>query len=484
MENRQIVVPKAAFAARLLRPDPTSVSQDEIGAFHTLLERVLSHCSPTNIQICKAWLLRFVAFSSSRVGGLANYLEALAASIEQPQSTGSKGSPKRRRLHILYLLNDLLHHCKYHLELATVFPTVSGSLQPHIVNLVGHAAAYDRQKNPRHHQRLDDLLDLWSEHGYFHPALITKLRETVITPASMGLAPSSEEANPAKKSGKHAPFVVPSTHGDPWTPWCDLASGNLFPHIIPNSTMPLHPGDTKPIHLLAGPAEGKSVDTLKGFFIAVDNFLGTRDLEDNGHKDTDEFGQMVLRDSLIGERYHAWTPESCQQANKDSGDSSSESLSQSGERTPKRRRYSDSSSSPSYTPPAPSTSHFPPPHQPQHAPIPTAPFPRAHNPNGQYPNHPMAPNAGYPPQTGTNYGVWPPPQHMPNMPYPQPGPGFQSSAFPPPYNHQPSSSMPMPQGQGQGQGQAMPPGQYHFPPPYSGGQQGGAWRPPQGGRRW
>lgn len=455
-------------------------------------------------------MLRFVAFSASRVGGLASYLEALASS-EQSQSPGAKASPKRRRLHILYLLNDLLHHCKYHLGNATTFATVSGSLQSHIVNLVGHAATCDRQKNPRHHGRLDALLDLWSEQGYFHPELITKLREVVTTSATTGVAPSSNsvanEPTQTKKPGKDVPFVMPSTHGDSSTPWCDIASGNLFPHIIPNSNLPLQPSDTKPIHLLAGPADGKSVDVLKGFCIQVDNAVDLGDPKNEWRKDADGLGR-----SVTGERYHAWTLGFSQQA-KTSEDTSSESLSNHGSRTPKRRRYSDSSISQSesesprrsmsrsnipnvhrrrdsrsrspvsressYTPREPFNSHFPPPHQPQHAPI---PFPRAHNQSGQYPNPHMAHNAGYAHQPGSHYGNWSA-QQMPNMPFPPPGPGFPPSAFPPPYHHQPSSTH-MPRGQGQGQGQAMPPGQPRFPPPYSGGQQGGAWRPSQGGRRW
>lgn len=46
-----VVILKAALAACLLRPDPTSVPRDEIGAFHTSLERALSHCSQANIQV-------------------------------------------------------------------------------------------------------------------------------------------------------------------------------------------------------------------------------------------------------------------------------------------------------------------------------------------------------------------------------------------------------------------------------------------------
>lgn len=51
MTSHGVVILKAAFAACLLRPDPTSVPRDEISVFHISLERALSHCSPANIQV-------------------------------------------------------------------------------------------------------------------------------------------------------------------------------------------------------------------------------------------------------------------------------------------------------------------------------------------------------------------------------------------------------------------------------------------------
>jgi hypothetical protein len=51
MTTHGVVILKAAFAACLLRPDPTSVPRDEISAFHICLEHALSHCSPANIQV-------------------------------------------------------------------------------------------------------------------------------------------------------------------------------------------------------------------------------------------------------------------------------------------------------------------------------------------------------------------------------------------------------------------------------------------------
>ncbi|PWY86447.1 hypothetical protein BO94DRAFT_493137, partial [Aspergillus sclerotioniger CBS 115572] len=305
MASHQLAIAKASFSAGLLRPDPTSVPRDEITAFHTSLDRALSHCSPANIQTCKSWLLEYVVSSSNRVGGLAKYLAALSGSFEASPA-GGRTSGKRKRLHILYLLNDVLHHTKYHLDTSTAFSTLSGSLQPHVVELLGYAASYDREKNPKHHRRLDELLDIWEEHGYYGSDYVNKLREVVKNSAVSGPVKTSlsvEESNVEfsaggvkhLSSGREVPFVMPATHGDPAMPYYDLPAGNLVPHIIPDSTVPLRPDSIKPLQFLAGPADESLVVALKRFMKDVERIYGEGepDHEEDEVVDVDDLGQVV-----------------------------------------------------------------------------------------------------------------------------------------------------------------------------------------------
>jgi hypothetical protein len=306
---------------------------------------------------------------------------------------------------------------------------------------------------------------------------------------------------------------MPAMHGDPSTPWYDLPAGCWLPHIIPNKPIPIRPADIKPVRVQPGPASPRLIQAVKESIEYANRLYDSENPLDNASEDLDALGQVVN-----GERYYGWSVEFCENMKKDPENSSSGSRSRSGSPYTKRRRHSDSpidrseSQSPTrfspnqpevhrhhdsqpraphsenpYARQEPSTSHFPPPHhQPHHPPAPANSFPPPHNPNGQYSQTHMAPHAGYAQQPVASYGSWPAPQHMSTVPFPQPGPGYTPSAFPPQYYHHPSS-MPIPTTQGQGQGQAMPPGQYHFPPPYSGGQQGqqgGPWGPPQGGRGW
>ncbi|KAJ5148903.1 hypothetical protein N7448_000481 [Penicillium atrosanguineum] len=502
MASHQIAIAKAAFSACLLRPDPTSVPRDDIAAFHSHLERALSHCSPANIQTCKAWLLHFVLSSSNRVGGLAKYLVALAESFDEaPASAKPNPSSKRRRLHILYLLNDLLHHSKYHLDSTVVFSTVSGSLQPFMVDLLGHAAAYDQHKHSRHHRRLDDLLDIWSEHGYFGPDLLYRLREVVKHSASTGAPPSSNdvlasEADAVKKlPGKDAPFIMPSTHGDSSTPYYDLPAGNLIPHIIPNSTIPLHADTIKPLQFLAGPADENLVQALKGFLKDVDQIYGTQELvKDDGNIDIDELGQRIVRDEITGdildgETYYGWSRAFCQQMKKRGPDGviaialwTAEPPDRGvGLRLVSVRLGIDRRPEAVPADPLAAKAHIP--HDKPHhlrnlnsliSHLPTklhmpTPFPLT-------PMHsmPLRRPISLPHLHNTRAGHLLHPPQFPNMAFPPPGPGINPPAFPPSF---PGHPMPVPPGQ------ALPPGQYHFPPPHPGGQHGAPWGPP-GGRNW
>ncbi|KAL2846117.1 hypothetical protein BJY01DRAFT_213664 [Aspergillus pseudoustus] len=532
MASHQVAIAKASLAAGLLRPDPTSVSRDEITALHNYLDRALSHCSPANIQTCKNWLLDYVVPSSNRVSLLAKYLVALSGSFGEEDKDGANTttqgnsrergigpSAKRRRLHILYLVNDLFHHTKYHSSSSAAFVTLSGSLQPHIVEILSYAASYDREKNPKLHRRLAELLDIWQEHGYFSADYVGKLREVVTNSAVSGpvrtsTTPGADTGESERKIPRDAPFVMPSTHGDPSTPYYDLPAGNFIPHIIPNSTVPLRPDMVKPLQFLAGPADEKLVTALKVFFKDVDRIYGSGepDRTDGEVVDIDELGQTVIRDVtmgeiLEGETYYGWSRAFCQQMKKRNAGGRSPRRTESHSRSPpKRRRYSDSSNgsrhrsssrsrtpphrgrrydsrspsrsrsyrrSPSreksYSPPPPPSQHRQPQHQAQHAPPPPPQHSSYSAPTGYPPQPPPIPlpvppgGNGFPPPPPTpNYqGPWPPPPPpMGNM--------GNFSNFPPPFPQQ----MP-PQ---------MPPGSYNFPPP---GRHG--WHPPPpppGGRGW
>lgn len=433
-------------------------------------------------------MLQYVASSSNRVAGLAKYFVVLAGSFNEapPADTRSSTSAKRRQLHILYLLHDLLHHTKYHLDGNVAFSTVSGSLQPFMVDLLGHAAAYDQQKHPKHHNRLDQLLDLWSYGQYFSPELIQKLRDVVRNGATVVSAlPSSNdvlvgEADTTRKQpGKNAPVIVPSTHGDSARLRHDLPAGNLVPHVIPHSSIPVQADSMKPLQFLAGPAASELVQTLKSFLKDARLTIGTEELIN--YADNLAIDGLALRgpqneiagDSLDGETYFAWSSAFDQQTQQGVSDGSpSRSRSRSRSRSVarnefKRRRDSDSPMSrdgrrptnPPWVRDRREESQV-----------------RSRSPSERSYSPPPPPPSFPPPVPGAWLG---PPPPLPAMSFPSPPPWMAQSAFPPPFPG-PPLPMPMPAGQ------PLPGGQSHFPPSHPGNQQDRPWgaRGRGGRNRW
>ena len=262
------------------------------------------------------------------------FLVALSATFTDPENSKagatvavSKPSVRQRRLHILYLLNDLLHHTKYHIESSSAFSTLTGSLQPHLVELFEYAASYQSQKYPKHHKRVTRLLDVWGRHNYYSLPYINKLRESVRNAAYLdprksehAKARPSVDAllNPGRAVGKDAPFVMPATHGDPSTAYYDLPAANMMPHIVPNAVVPINPKFLKPLQFVAGPADESLVNALRGFMRDIESLDDTNDDVNEGNvRDIDELGQPLLKNSDTGETvggdgYYGWSRNFCQ----------------------------------------------------------------------------------------------------------------------------------------------------------------------------
>ncbi|KAH8805847.1 hypothetical protein F5884DRAFT_737321 [Xylogone sp. PMI_703] len=355
MASHQLAIAKAAFSAGLLRPDPTSLSRDEIAHFHTLLNDVVTQCTPQNVQKSKRWILENIVQSTARCTALGKYLTSLSASFSNsPTSTDSskrEPSVKRKRLHLLYLINDILHHAKYRSNDASV----CSKLQPILVPLFESAAA--PKTGPKHLRKISDLLDIWEEKSYYSSEYIGKLRETVKNTSESGPQTGIENETAgidasAPKTSKALPFVMPAMHGDPATPWFDLPAANLIPHIVPNSTRPINPELVKPLQFMAGPADENLVVAVKALLDDVEIIFGANPEEnDKVSWDIDELGQRVELDEITGEvlggeGYYGWSRAFCEKMKKrrnggNQVDRGRRSRSRSYSPS-KKRRYSDS----------------------------------------------------------------------------------------------------------------------------------------------
>ena len=230
-------------------------------------------------------------------------------------------SGRRKRLHLLYLINDVLHHAKFHANDASV----ASKVQPLLVGLLTSAASF--RNSPKHYRKIEELLDIWEDRNYYSTDYIERLREAVKVARN---AEQSTEATQSpdrndrshneSKPARNTPFVMPAIHGDQGTPWYDLPAGNLMPHIAPNSTRPINPALVKPLRFVTEPADEDLVSAVKNLLQEVNNIYGVtrfQDQHENVSWDIDELGQVILHDdvtgeALNGEGYYGWSKAFCE----------------------------------------------------------------------------------------------------------------------------------------------------------------------------
>lgn len=292
-------------------------------------------------------MLQHTVRSPARTAALGKYLVAFANSQQQPDdgngnstdkkpsANPAKPSAKRRRLHILYILNDVLFHVKNRAPNRAFFTEI----EAHLPALIKAASAFHNA--PKHEKKLQDLVQLWDQQSYFTESTLENLRTAITaglksagddagangTDATLQQKPTGTSSSAAFRD---APYILPPTHGDPAIPWYDLPAANWLPFIEPNSTRPLNPSMIRPLQLAGGPAD-------KGLVQAVKNLLGDVDRiyakeapsEDNGDAtalDISPMGEVIERDEMgdivSGETYYGWSKAFCEKmkARKKKGD--------------------------------------------------------------------------------------------------------------------------------------------------------------------
>ena len=288
---------------------------------------------------------------------------------DESKPSKEQGPPGRRRqLHILYLMNDIVHHTRYHNDSSSTYSTFASDISSYLTDLFRFASSCSPETYPNQHRKIQELLDIWENNGYYQSSYIEELRETVSNAPKtddLDTGRGSKTANGTRNEAlaeekRDAPFIMPASHGDPSTPFYDLPAGNILPHIMPNSLTPINPQLVKPLQFVSGPADESLVTIVKDFLQKVetldDSGFGNEEMD----VDLDEMGQCVLRDEITGDilegdGYYGWSRAFCEKM-KRRGEgvenfakpirTTNESLDRS--LSPhKRRRYSESDRSPS-----------------------------------------------------------------------------------------------------------------------------------------
>ena len=270
-----------------------------------------------------------IVISPGRITALGKYLAALVGSFRKQANDISATKDKKRRekpsfnrkqIHVLYLLNDALHHTKEHRGADfMLFLSLTSTILPQLVPIVKHTASCDRTKHVNHFKRLEELVDLWATNKYYKDEEIAKLRKAVEDGGTLNDGTSRADGTDGAglvngEPAKDPPYTLPATHGDTATPWFDLPAANLLPHIR-SRRVPIKPWAIKPIQLAAGPAKESLSNAVKEFlkdvsFIDQDSNFAA--VSCGRVRQFDELGQPLVRDNanrkfVAKENYYGWS---------------------------------------------------------------------------------------------------------------------------------------------------------------------------------
>ncbi|KAL8997723.1 MAG: hypothetical protein Q9169_003052 [Polycauliona sp. 2 TL-2023] len=316
-------------------PETKPEAQNPEGVKHSLhkVDQLQNTRIPTH---CKEWLLKNTAPSVNKTRAFGKYLVALSGSLPPTFGTGhganqtkqKQVSSRRRRLHILYLLHDLVHHVKFHGTRLADGSGVIRTLEPYITQLVELAAAFDPSKYYRHLANLNALLDTWDRSDYFPSSVLAVLRDNV----ENAFHRSTSNGYNAKSSAttidtagirigenqKDVPYIMPASHGDASVPFYDLPAGNLMPCIVPNSIIPINPQMVKPLQFRAGPPDEQLARAVENFLQDIDDLYGSNSPgQGYDERGIDELGQQATLDDSPGnpsasEGYYGWSKAFCE----------------------------------------------------------------------------------------------------------------------------------------------------------------------------
>ena len=236
------------------------------------------------------------------------------ATDNKPAHTGLEEarvpSARRRRLHLLYILHDILHDVKFRLHDEAFVK----KLEPAIQSLVRSAASFVNR--PKQIRKIHDLVSVWEQNGYFLATFIKELRTAVDEGATNGDkghdGGSIQDAITAAIAAKPAPYNLPKRHGDSAAVWYDLPPGNWIRWV---DGYPLEIDSIKPIEFVPGPAGEETVGVVTKVFTDVNRTYAKRAEADNFPQDIGQIGERLERGAngevIGGGTYYAWSVEYC-----------------------------------------------------------------------------------------------------------------------------------------------------------------------------
>ncbi|RDA87610.1 hypothetical protein CP532_3954 [Ophiocordyceps camponoti-leonardi (nom. inval.)] len=292
-------IAKATLTASLLRADPQSLNRAAVNEFLELLNSTLDQCSRPNVKKCKDWILGNVVPSKGRASTLGKYLVALAESMEKDFD---RPSVRRRRLHALYIANDVLHH------------TVVGRGDQHLVEaweahlppMIATASTFE--KCPKHLAKIRALIDLWETKRYVSADLANRLRESFARASDPESGTRIQMTQAALELAKEAPYIMPAMHGDPSLPWHEQPASLWLAQLRPGVRESIRPSLVRPVQLNSGPASEALIKAVKDTLEDAETLYSKDSLRDRANVDFNPLGERL---DQRPQTYWGWSPQFC-----------------------------------------------------------------------------------------------------------------------------------------------------------------------------
>lgn len=218
-------------------------------------------------------------------------------------------SAGRRRLHILYIIHDIIYHVKFRLHDEAFVKR----LEPTIKTLVRSAASYVNR--PKQIRKIHDLVSIWTQNDYFSEAFIKELGTAVdegVANAKGHDGASVRDPVTTAIATKPTPYVLPKRHGDSAAAWYDLPAGNWARWV---GGYPLDSDSIKPIEFVPKPASEEMVGVVMKVFTDVNRTYAKRVQADDSPQDIGQIGERLERGAngevIGGGTYYRWSGEFC-----------------------------------------------------------------------------------------------------------------------------------------------------------------------------
>ncbi|KAM4066487.1 RNA polymerase II-binding domain-containing protein [Hirsutella rhossiliensis] len=302
-----LVVAKTALTATLIRADPNALHRGDVARFLELLDNTLDECSRPNVQKCKNWIIANVVPSGRRAATLGKYLVALSESMD---IDFDRPSVMRRRLHVLFIASDVLHHVitrQRNDELAR-------SWDSHLPAMVATASTFE--KCPKHLTKVRNLISLWEEREYLHAAFITRLRDSFAQASDKNSGTRIQISKEALKLAKEAPYTMPSSHGDPSTAWNHLPATSWLVQLAPDSTRPVRRDYLRPSQLTPGRLQEDLINRVKSALSDVEALFQDEHVREKTGADFNLLGEVQKQgdsadDAASIDTYWGWSRPLC-----------------------------------------------------------------------------------------------------------------------------------------------------------------------------